>query len=153
MKGAYVLQNLGPAAGNIQAATIADSALGLRYRGQVSTADALASSLADDPESAELREKAARALAEEGRHAEAIALLEEGFTHLNAHDPGSLPCLCRRCITAEEVRTRVGDATFVRDFTVAGGRVLFYWVPEELVGQLPRVRRSVHGSLRARLRL
>lgn len=119
----------------------------------MSNADALVASLADDPDNADLREQAARALTSEGRHADAVALLQEAFTHLNAHDPGSLPCLCRRCMTAEDVRARVGDTLFVRDFSVAGGRVLFYWLPEELLGQTHKVRRSVQGSLRTRLGL
>ena len=119
------------------------------------TADSLVQELQTSPEDPALRERAARALVHEGRAGDAVALLQQGLIHLNGHDPGALPCLCRRCIVPVESAVVVGGMTFQRDFVIAAGeprgRVLFFWLPDELVPQIRRVRRSVGTGLRTRL--
>ena len=102
-----------------------------------------------------MRERAARELAQEGRSAESVALLQHGFIHLNAHEPGILPCLCRACLAPDKIVTQVGTTTYHRDFVITPrgrtrGRVLFFWIPETLLGERRRVLRSVAASLRAR---
>ena len=103
----------------------------------------------------EQRERTARALMGEGRSADAVALLQEGFVHLNAHEPGVLPCLCKSCIDPGAATTAVAGVTYHRDFVTAVGResrrrVLFFWIPETLLGERKRVVRSVEESLRQR---
>lgn len=121
----------------------------------MSTADSLIAKLGEQPDDMGLCERAARALEVEERAAEALALLQQAFIHLNAHDPGILPCLCRRCIVPGELTTTAKGGTFHRDFVVAGSeprpRVLFFWIPAELMGQRRRVRRSVQSGLRSRV--
>jgi hypothetical protein len=138
--------------------------LGLGYVRGVSKADSLLARLDEHPGDASLRERAARALEADDRPAEAVALLQQGLIHFNAHEPGLLPCLCRRCIVPGDRRTTVAGSTFHRDFVVAEGqprgRVLFFWIPQELVEprgqndqsrQRRRVRRSVLAGLRSRI--
>ena len=115
------------------------------------TADELLAELESRPEDQALCERCARALVAAGRPAEAVAVLQAGFIHFNAHEPGSLPCLCRRCIVGDQVTTEAQEMTFRRDFVTASGRVLWYWMPEDLVPEKRRVRRSVEVGLRSRL--
>ena len=73
--------------------------------------------------------------------------------HLTAHDDqGPLPCLCRRCLPASPEHASAGGMTFTRARTEAAGRVLHYWLPEELVSMARDVEKSVRGALAARLR-
>lgn len=119
-----------------------------------SAADAALRRLADQPDDLTCREQAARALARAGRHDEAVALLRDALIHLNAHDSGSLPCLCRRCLVASETAIELQGRRYVRDFVVAEHeprpRVLFYWMPDDLLDQQRRVRRSVRIGLKNR---
>jgi hypothetical protein len=130
----------------------------------VSKADSLLARLDEHPDDAGLRERAARALDADDRPAEAVALLQQGLIHFNAHEPGLLPCLCRRCIVPGDRRATANGSAFLRDFVVAEGkprgRVLFFWIPRELVDtsaqddqsrQRRRVRRSVLAGLRSRI--
>lgn len=117
--------------------------------------DSLLSDVDARPDDRQVREKAARALMSEGRPADAVALLQDGFIHLNAHEPGMLPCLCRRCMRPGDDQATVGGTTYHRDFVVAPGtspghRVLFFWIPASLLDRRRRVLRSVATSLRAR---
>ena len=115
--------------------------------------DVLLQQLDSADDDARLRERAARALIEAGRPGEAVALLRARLAHFNAHEPGVLPCLCRRCLDDDDEQTATAYGTdFTRDFTVAEGRVLFFWRPADLDAQAARVRRSVNVGLRARLR-
>ena len=115
-------------------------------------ADTLLRELAVSVDEPGLRERAARALMRENRHAEAIAVLRTKLAHFNAHEPGALPCLCRRCLRPDEARTTLQGTEFIRDFTVASGRVLFFWLPADLLDQAQQVERSVNAELRSRLR-
>ncbi len=129
--------------------------------GVLSKADSLLETLDDHPEDVGLHERAARALEAESRAGEAVALLQGKFVHLNAHDPGVLPCLCRRCIVADDLTASADGNTFHRDFAISGAasakavakrpRVLFYWIPENLLDRRQKVRRSVATGLRSRL--
>lgn len=114
-------------------------------------AEALLAALDARPDDASLRDQAARALYAAGRRREAVALLLAGFVHLNAHEAGSLPCLCKRCLDPDLDRAEVSGAAFVRDHALAQGRVLFYWMPASLAGSGAEVRRGVAARLRSRL--
>jgi hypothetical protein len=114
-------------------------------------AETLLAALDARPEDASLRDQAARALYAVGRRREAVALLQAGFVHLNAHDTGSLPCLCKRCLDPEVDRAVVSGTEFLRDHALAQGRVLFYWMPASLAGAVSEVRRGVAARLRSRL--
>lgn len=103
------------------------------------------------PQDESLRDQAARGLYTAGRRREAVALLQAGFVHLNAHDTGSLPCLCKRCLDPEVDRVAVSGTEFVRDHALAQGRILFYWMPASLAGSEAEVRRNVVARLRSRL--
>lgn len=95
----------------------------------------------------------ARTLEARGQRREAYALLHRRFVHLNAHEPDdSLPCLCRRCFQPELVETEVGGARYLREWTEARGRVLYFWLPWELRQQARKVRSGVAASLFGRLR-
>lgn len=113
--------------------------------------EALLAALDAQPGDASLRDQAARALYAAGRKREAVALLQAGFVHLNAHETGSLPCLCKRCLDPEVDRAAVSGTEFVRDHALAQGRVLFYWMPASLAGSGAEVRRGVAARLRSRL--
>ena len=126
----------------------------LRYSAVVqldARADTLLRELARSADSPDLRERTARALTGENRHVEAVATLCARFAHFNAHEPGALPCLCRLCLRPDESRTTLRGTEFIRDFTVASGRVLFFWVPADLRDQARAIERSVNAELRARL--
>ncbi len=75
-----------------------------------------------------------------------------GPINLTAHDPDSqLPCLCKRCLPKAPERARTSGMEFTRSNVEAEGRILYYWMPDELLPQAPEVSRSVLGALRARL--
>ena len=75
------------------------------------------------------------------------------FIHLTAHDDrGPLPCLCRNCLPTSAERASAGGMTFIRSQTETRGRVLHYWLPEELLPVTRDVEKSVRGALMKRLR-
>jgi hypothetical protein len=123
-----------------------------------SPADSLLLTLRDLPEDAGLREQAARALLAEGRPQEAVAVLKQGFANLTAHEAGSgdgaggLPCLCRSCLDPGRTTAQAGDMIFVREFTAHAGRVLYFWMPQELLPEQAEVRRAVQVAMAARLK-
>ncbi len=107
---------------------------------------ALLEELDRKPNDLALREQAARALQREGDEAGAITLLTGALRNLTAHEPPPLPCLCKRCLEPALKSAEAGGLAFDRDFAVAAGRVLFYWVPRE-VRRKPGLRRSVQAKL------
>ncbi|MFO7566615.1 MAG: hypothetical protein R6X02_28485 [Enhygromyxa sp.] len=111
--------------------------------------DALLGDLAAQPEDHALRERAALALSERGRHREAVEVLG-ALINLTAHDGPTLPCSCRRCLDPERVEAEAEGIRFVRRFVVARGRVLYYWAPIELADD-PGLARSVRARLARRL--
>lgn len=88
--------------------------------------------------------------------AEDVALLwpssgAAGPTNFTAHDPESpLPCLCRRCLPACPERAETGGMAFTRAKVEASGKVLYYWLPDELVPDAAAISQSVAGALLAR---
>lgn len=111
--------------------------------------DVLLGDLAAQPEDEALRERAAMALSERGRHREAVEVLG-ALTNLTAHDGPTLPCLCRRCLDADRVEAEAEGIRFTRRFAVARGRVLYYWIPIEIAGS-PGLAQSVRKRLEGRL--
>jgi hypothetical protein len=105
--------------------------------------DELVPAVRATPEDDLARERAARALERGDRPADAVALLTERLVNLTAHEAPPLPCLCRQCIDPARIQAEEAGTSFTRDFSVARGRVLFYWVPARLGSQAQKVRRSV----------
>lgn len=115
--------------------------------------ETLLETLQQSPKDEGLRERAARALALAERHAEAVATLLAGLHNLTAHvRKDALPCLCKRCLVAEQGQAEVRGAPFLRGFTVASGRVLFFWMPADLRGKEAHVADSVRSALARKLR-
>lgn len=78
---------------------------------------------------------------------------EERLIPLTAHDErGPLPCLCARCLPTSGERASAGGMTFTRAQAKAQGRVLHYWLPDELLPVSEEVAHSVEGALQVRLR-
>lgn len=72
--------------------------------------------------------------------------------HLNRHESGLLPCLCKNCIGSTDERFVVGGEAFVRREARAKDRVLYHWLPEILLGVEGRVRRDIENRMRLRLK-
>lgn len=102
--------------------------------------------MSDVPEECE---RAARVATNAGRHAEAVEALR-GLANLTAHDRGPLPCLCRRCLDPLVVECEADGQRFRREFSVVGKRVLYFWLPVELLDDARVVQRSVGAAMRAR---
>ena len=89
-----------------------------------------------------------------GSEMDVRALLTGELIHLNAHEPDVVPCLCRDCINPDQARVEAEGESYVREYAVAKGRVLFFWMPESLEKDKKAVRRAVearlHGKLDAR---
>ncbi len=80
------------------------------------------------------------------------APVDAGPINLTAHDPESpLPCLCKRCLPSAPERAAKGGMEFTRSRVEAEDRVLYYWLPDELLPKAPEVSKSVLGALLARL--
>lgn len=112
--------------------------------------EAVLAAVEANPGDLAIRVDAARACAANGFAAEAAELLAGRLVHLNAHDPGALPCLCKRCLRPGHDTTASGGSEFFRDFAVAGGRVLYFWVPAELARDRDRISRDVAAGMRQR---
>jgi len=97
-------------------------------------------------------EKAARALENEGKYAEVVSALS-GFINLTAHDGAVVPCLCRKCLDPARHTVETGGIVFHRSFACAQGRVLWYWVPDALGGDLKTIAASVQSSLETKFQL
>ncbi|MFP2929257.1 hypothetical protein ACLESO_29460 [Pyxidicoccus sp. 3LG] len=75
-----------------------------------------------------------------------------GPTNLTAHEEhAKLPCLCKRCLPKSPERAETGGLTFLRASVETDGRVLYYWLPEELSSNARTIAQSVRGALDARL--
>jgi hypothetical protein len=75
-----------------------------------------------------------------------------GPTNLTAHQAApTLPCLCARCLDKSPERAEAGGLTFLRSHVETDGKVLHYWMPEELSSQARTIAQSVRGALNARL--
>jgi len=72
--------------------------------------------------------------------------------NLTKHEAaGLLPCLCKECLPQSGERAEAGGMRFVRSSTEALGRVLHFWMPEELQKDAEAVGRSVRTALASRL--
>ncbi len=79
--------------------------------------------------------------------------VEERLVNLTAHDAsGPLPCLCRRCLPGSGERAEAGGMSFTRAQVETEGRVLHYWLPDELRPDTRQVEEAVRGALTSRLR-
>ena len=111
----------------------------------------LRESLVNSPNDYSLRERLAKRLEQSGEGKASIELLLEKFVNLCEHEPRNQDCLCKNCFQLEKDSMNVGQQEFIRDYVTCQGRVLFYWLPVELLGDKQRVRYSVKASLLQRL--
>jgi hypothetical protein len=85
--------------------------------------------------------------------ASATAAVPHEKGHLNAHESETLaPCLCWRCLPAAPERVEVNGLAMVRDRAAAGGRSIWYWLPESIAKDRDAIRRAVETRLHARAR-
>jgi hypothetical protein len=74
-----------------------------------------------------------------------------GPINLTAHDPDSrLPCLCKRCLPQAPERAKTGGMEFTRSKVETEGKVLYYWLPDELLPKALDVSKSVLAELLTR---
>ena len=74
-----------------------------------------------------------------------------GPTNLTAHEEHpKLPCLCRRCLPKSPERAETGGLTFLRANVETEGKVLYYWLPEELSSDARVIAQSVRSALAGR---
>ena len=111
-------------------------------------ADDLLDKVGREPADLALRERAARALARAGRTEESVKVLTSTLRNLTAHEAQALPCLCKRCLDPKQAQAENGGAAYYREFAVAEGRVLFFWVPVELKRRAKGVASSVQTTLK-----
>jgi hypothetical protein len=111
---------------------------------------ALAADLAKTPDDEPLRERVVRKLFAEADAPDANALLA-GWKHLNEHESGGLPCLCKKHIAAAPPRVTVSGLTLARDFVLKRGRLLHFWIPEDVLATGAEVHNSVRASLAIRV--
>jgi hypothetical protein len=75
-----------------------------------------------------------------------------GPTNLTSHEAQpKLPCLCGRCFPKSPERAGTGGLTFLRSKVETDGKVLYYWLPEELSANARVIAQSVRGALVGRL--
>jgi len=75
-----------------------------------------------------------------------------GATNLTSHEAHpKLPCLCRRCLPKSPERAQTEGLTFLRSNVETEGKVLYYWLPEELSADARVIAQSVRGALAGRL--
>lgn len=75
-----------------------------------------------------------------------------GPTNLTSHEANpKLPCLCRRCLPKSPERGEAGGLAFVRSKVETDGKVLYYWMPEELSPDARVIAQSVRSVLAKRL--
>ncbi len=71
--------------------------------------------------------------------------------HLNAHEPGPLPCLCVKCLAKAGDRVVVDGEAFVRREATAKDRILHYWLPEASLPSEKAVRYAVEKRMQSKL--
>ena len=67
-------------------------------------------------------------------------------------DNAPLPCLCVRCLPAAPEVIEINGSPFFRAQTDLFERILWFWVPAELLSDLPSVTQSVQSRLRGRIK-
>lgn len=121
---------------------------------KVAATAALLAAHAASPADDNLREQAFRALCKDGGEDQAKALLQ-GVAHLNVHEEGSLPCLCKACWISAGTEVSREGMTFRKEVVFGQGRALFFWAPTELTKEttVKALRKSVRSSLHRRLEM
>jgi hypothetical protein len=94
---------------------------------------------------------AAEALHDAGRAGDAAVVVSAGLINLAAHDGTELPCVCKRCLRPEHAVATVDGVRFHREFATQRNRVLFFWLPADLLPERDAVRRSVALAMRQRI--
>ncbi len=108
--------------------------------------------LQSSPGDAELRRVTAEALDAAGQRDD-IAPILAPLVNLTGHDnDAGLPCLCKACLPNAAMTAESAGMKFERSFAIAGNRVLYFWMLEELAHERSQVRASVTAALHARLR-
>lgn len=102
------------------------------------------------PDDLALRERVARRLVAEGADVAASIVLA-AFKHLNQHEDGGLPCLCKKDLASAPAEASVGGVTFGRSFVCHGDRVLYFWAPRDLLSE-PDTLSSMRMSLGRRVK-
>ncbi|NVJ21235.1 hypothetical protein HUW62_08395 [Myxococcus sp. AM011] len=75
-----------------------------------------------------------------------------GPINFTAHQEHSaLPCLCKQCLPRSPERAEAQGMRFLRAQVETGGRLLYYWLPEELTTDSRAVAQAVRGALIGRL--
>lgn len=82
--------------------------------------------------------------------AEIISDLQHNSVHLNAHEVGALPCLCKRCFDSDCRTATAQGMDFVLDVASSAGRLLLYWLPTTLVDDRENVRKQVASRMPAK---
>lgn len=67
------------------------------------------------------------------------------------HESSPLPCLCRKCLPSAAETVAVDGAAYFRAHVIVQGRILWFWVPEELKARVPEVAQAVANRLTASL--
>jgi len=67
--------------------------------------------------------------------------------HLNAHETGPLPCLCAKHLAEAGEKATVDGETFVRREARMKDRVLYYWMPEALLGAEKNIRYAIERRM------
>ncbi|HEY2366194.1 MAG TPA: hypothetical protein VGH87_07410 [Polyangiaceae bacterium] len=75
----------------------------------------------------------------------------ERIWHLNGHESGPLPCLCKKCLPKSGERVEVEGVAFVRREATAKDRILYYWLPEASVPAQKAVRVAVEKRMKTKL--
>jgi hypothetical protein len=105
--------------------------------------------LVGDPADLEARRRAAVALDRRGASEQAQALLAP-LVNLTEHDESArLPCLCKACLPAAGREASAEGMSFRRAFVIHAGRVLHFWLPEELTADRDEIDRSVGEAMRS----
>ncbi|WP_338864739.1 hypothetical protein [Myxococcus stipitatus] len=72
--------------------------------------------------------------------------------NFTAHqDASALPCLCKQCLPQSGERAEAQGMRFVRAQMESAGRLLYYWLPEELQGDARAVNAAVRTAFVGRL--
>jgi hypothetical protein len=98
----------------------------------------------------DLSAEAAR-LEREGLH-EDLARLLGRLRNMTAHEEGPLPCLCKKCLDINVVSVEDGGAKYRRGYAIEDGRVLYYWMPEEVAGEALAIAKGVRANMKKRLK-
>jgi hypothetical protein len=72
--------------------------------------------------------------------------------NLTAHEDGPLPCLCKRCLDPARVSVEDGGAKYRRGYSIAEGRVLYYWMPEEIAEEALAIAKGVRANMKKRIK-